>query len=123
MTYVSSGSESIPFDDNYFDVVCSFNSLDHVDNLKKSISEIKRVLKVGGLFLLLTDVNHEPTECEPIYFSFDITGQFKPFKVLDERHYEKSENGLYQSIHANVPYDHDNTEKRYGILAAKFKKM
>ncbi|AUB60321.1 hypothetical protein BK009_06250 [Methanobacterium subterraneum] len=123
MNYVSSGSEHIPFFDNYFDVVCSFNSLDHVDNLEKSISEIKRVLKVGGLFLLLTDVNHEPTECEPISFSFNITEKFKPFKVLDERHYEKSENGLYQSIHVNVPYDHDNAEKRYGILAVKFKKV
>jgi len=68
MNYVSSGSEHIPFVDNYFDVVCSFNSLGHVDNLEKSISEIKRVLKVGGLFLLLTDVNHEPTECEPLFF-------------------------------------------------------
>ena len=65
MTYVAAECENIPFNDNYFDVVCSFNSLDHVNNLEKCIAEIKRVLKVGGLFLLITDVNHKPTKCEP----------------------------------------------------------
>lgn len=39
MDYVSSCAENIPFNDNYFDVVCSFNSLDHVDNLFLRLKE------------------------------------------------------------------------------------
>jgi ubiquinone/menaquinone biosynthesis C-methylase UbiE len=33
MTYVAARSEEIPFPEGYFDVVSSFNSLDHVDDL------------------------------------------------------------------------------------------
>ena len=49
MQYVASGSENVPFPDGTFDIVTSFNSLDHVHNLNKTIREIKRVLKPGGL--------------------------------------------------------------------------
>jgi len=122
MKYVCSGSEDMPFPDNYFDVVCSFNSLDHLDNLDKSITEIKRVIKKGGLFLLISDVNHDPTPCEPIVFSFDITKKFKPLLLLEEKHFEKIKQGVYQSLIENVSYDHSNKKKRYGIITAKFKK-
>jgi ubiquinone/menaquinone biosynthesis C-methylase UbiE len=69
MRYVNGQAENIPFPNEFFDIVFSFNSLDHVDNLSKSINEIIRVLKKGGLFLLIVDVNHEPTVNEPITFS------------------------------------------------------
>jgi len=50
MNYVASGAEAMPFPKAYFDVVCSFNSLDHVANLDRTIGEIKRVTKaVAGL--------------------------------------------------------------------------
>ena len=65
MEMVASGSEDIPYADGHFDIVCSFNSLDHVDDLDETVAEIKRVARPGGLFLLLTDVNHKATECSP----------------------------------------------------------
>ena len=123
MKYVNSGSESIPFEDNYFDVVSSFNSLDHVDDLDKTIKEIKRVVKKGGLFLLLSDVNHKPTESEPISFGFDIVDRFRDsFQIVEEKHYEKSESGLYKSIDKNIKYNHENKKKRYGIISCKLLK-
>ena len=123
MRYVASGSETIPFADGHFDVLCSFNSLDHVDDLDKTIAEIKRVVKGGGLLLLLTDVNHDPTPAEPIEFSFDVVDKFVPaFEVLETRHYEKKAGGLYQSIDQDLRYDHDNAERRYGILSAKMQR-
>ena len=91
MQYVAARSEKIPFPDNHFDVVCSFNSLDHVDDLDQTIGEIIRVTKSGGLFLLLTDVKHKPTACEPISFSWDIIKTFYPaFEILSEKRYEKN---------------------------------
>lgn len=124
MAYVAAPSEAIPFTDNYFDVVTSFNSLDHVENLDQTIDEIMRVVKPGGLFLLLTDVNHSPTPCEPIEFSWDVVDRFLPqFDLLEQRQYEKPQNeGLYKSIQNAIPYDHSITNNRYGILSAKFKK-
>lgn len=119
MRYVSATCEAIPFPDAYFDVVCSFNSLDHVEDLEASIAELTRVIAVGGLFLLLTDVDHPPTECEPMVFSWDIVDRFRPpLRALRVEHYEKVERGIYQSIDAAIRYDHDDPTPRYGVLSA-----
>ena len=123
MKYCASGSESIPYPDNYFDIVTSFNSLDHVDDLEKTINEIKRIVKQQGLFLLLSDVNHEPTPCEPICFSWDIVKKFEPeFEIVQEHHFEKKE-GMYQSINESKPYDHQKKTVRTGIISVKFKRI
>jgi len=123
MRYVACGAEHIPFADGHFDIVTSFNSLDHVDDLDETIAEIGRVVRPGGLFLLLTDVNHDPTPAEPIVFGFDVVDGFLPaFEVLETRHYEKRIRGLYQSIDADVPYDHADRTRRYGILSAKLRR-
>ena len=124
MKYVAAPAEQIPFEDNFFDVVSAFNSLDHVADVHATISEIKRVLKPGGLFLLLTDVNHDPTYSEPQKFSWDIVQEFwPPFEILDEKHYERIEAGMYQSIQQGTPYDHYDHSKRSGVLLVKFHKL
>jgi len=124
MKYVAAPAEQIPFPDEYFDVVSSFNSLDHVDNLDKTLNEIIRVIAPGGLFLLLTDLNHDPSFTEPIVFSWDITKKFLPhLKVVQEKHYERSPVGIYKSILAGIPYDYTNKLRRYGVLSAKFIKI
>lgn len=123
MTYVAASSDAMPFPDRHFDFVCSFNSLDHVDDLQATIEEIGRVTAPGGLFLLLTDVNHPPTVCEPVSLSWDIVDQFRRFFMLvREEHYEKKAAGMYQSLRAGERYDHTNPEPRYGILSAQFAK-
>lgn len=55
MRYVASPAERMPFEAGYFDIVCSFNSLDHVDNLRKTIKQIKGLLDlvVWSSFLLI----------------------------------------------------------------------
>ena len=40
-----------------YDFVTSFNSLDHVNNLDKSIISIFSLLKPNGIFLLLSDIH------------------------------------------------------------------
>jgi glycosyltransferase involved in cell wall biosynthesis/SAM-dependent methyltransferase len=121
MEYVASGSECMPFPDDYFDIVSSFNSLDHVDDLDMTIQEIKRVLRPGGTFLLFSDVNHKPTICEPISFSWDIVDKFTDcFRLEQKRHFEKSPQGIY--IKDATPFDHSNKSLRMGVLAARFLK-
>ena len=99
MEYVNAYSESIPFENNTFDVVSSFNSLDHVNDLGQTIDEIKRVLKPGGLFLLLVDCNHKSRACEPQAIPIDIAIKFFPEFVVESKcFYKKHELGLYQSV-------------------------
>ena len=123
MEMIAAGSESIPFADGYFDIVASFNSLDHVDDLDETISEIKRVVCPGGYFLLLTDVNHKATLCEPIEFGWEIAQAFTDvLEIVEERRLEKPEANMYQSIRANIPYDMKDKTQRYGITSVKFRK-
>lgn len=89
MKYVNAGMEDAPFPDAHFDVVASVNSLDHVADLDKTIAQIKRVTKPGGFFLLLVELNHPPTVCEPITLNWDVLQKFEPeFALIRVRHYE-----------------------------------
>jgi len=120
MEYVAARAEQMPFADASFDVVCSFNSLDHVDDLDRAIREIARVTSPGGLFLLLTDIRTYSTICEPQIFSWEVVDRFAPeFKPVDIRHYEQTEKGMYESILAGVPYDHSDVTVRRGVISAK----
>ena len=121
MTYAAARAESIPYADGYFDVVCSFNSLDHVDDLHAAIGEIKRVAAVGGLVLLLTDVHDEPTPQEPVCFGWDVVSLFAPELAPQSlRCYEKRGGGMYQSIEQGVLFDHADLRQRYGVLSVRF---
>ena len=123
MQYLAGVSESVPFPDAYFNIVCSINSLDHVHNLDETIREIVRVLAPEGLFLLLTDVHSEATFCEPTAFSWDVVEQFLPqLELLESDHREKAFSSMRRNLREAPPFDHNNHENRHGILSAKFQK-
>lgn len=120
MVYIAGGAESVPYPDGYFDVVCSFNSLDHVDDLGAAIGEMKRVVKVGGLVLVLTDVHEEPTPQEPTCFGWDVVDQLRPELVPQSiACYEKSRPGMYLSVDEGILFDHADPAPRYGVLSAR----
>jgi SAM-dependent methyltransferase len=106
MDYACAPAEAIPFPDGHFDIVTSFNSLDHVEDLDRTLAEIRRVTKPGGWFLLITEVNHEPRPCEPITFSFDLLDRLRDaFDVVDQRAYEDNGRGVYSCIHEDIRFD------------------
>jgi SAM-dependent methyltransferase len=47
-------SELLPFGDNIFDVVISFDVFEHIPDSDGHLAEVKRVLKSGGYYLLQT---------------------------------------------------------------------
>jgi ubiquinone/menaquinone biosynthesis C-methylase UbiE len=49
--------QAIPFGDESFDVVIANHMLFHVPDLDKALSEVQRVLKIGGCFYSATDGN------------------------------------------------------------------
>ena len=121
MTYVAAGAESVPFEDHRFDIVCSFNSLDHVDDLQATIAEMKRLTAIGGLLLVITDVHERPTPQEPICFDWNVVEMFAPeFALQSLRCCEKLGGGAYQSAEQGVFFDHADTRRRYGVLSARF---
>ncbi len=49
---IQGSAENLPFDDNSFDVVYSSHVLEHVSSEKKTLEEIQRVLKPGGVLVI-----------------------------------------------------------------------
>ncbi|BCX12107.1 MAG: hypothetical protein KatS3mg067_1045 [Thermosynechococcus sp.] len=43
------GGATLPFPDNYFDVVFSSNVLEHIQDLRATLSEVRRVMKSDGM--------------------------------------------------------------------------
>lgn len=46
--YLTASAESIPFPNNSFDVILLLDALEHINNKKKALSEINRILKPEG---------------------------------------------------------------------------
>lgn len=74
--------------------------------------------------MLLTDVNHKPTVCVPVSYSWDILDQFcPPLSVVMARRYEKKAGGMYQSLEQGIVYDDADRTVRYGILSAMLTRL
>ncbi|MDA8085281.1 MAG: class I SAM-dependent methyltransferase [Nitrospiraceae bacterium] len=125
MEYIDSPAENIPLKDSECDAVFSFNSLDHVNNVDQTLKEIKRVTRPGGLFLLLVEVNHPPTACEPHKLTpGKLTEWLKPEFVCESLQlYRPAANGMYASILANEKLPNAAVSKEIGYMSARFVKM
>jgi SAM-dependent methyltransferase len=126
MEYLAAPSEQIPLPDGTCDAVFSFNSLDHVHDVEKTAEEIKRVTRDQGLFLLLVEVNHPPTACEPHSLSpAGILELFAPeFRAEEVAVYLPAPDGkgIYQAIRADRTVDGPEETSVLGYLSAKFRK-
>jgi len=54
LKYITIVPDALPFEDDYFDAVVSFQVIEHTHNIEKYLSEISRVLKKDGVFLCTT---------------------------------------------------------------------
>jgi ubiquinone/menaquinone biosynthesis C-methylase UbiE len=63
-------AESLNFKENTFDIVCISNSIHHLPNAQKVFTEMKRVLKPGGYFILqeMFCDNQNKTQLTHVYF-------------------------------------------------------
>jgi ubiquinone/menaquinone biosynthesis C-methylase UbiE len=123
MRYSCAPSEKIPFPDEYFDFVSSFNSLDHVDKVDQTLSEITRVLKKDGSFLVITEINHPPTPTEPHTLSEDLIERLsRDFSLIAVKLTAiRSDHDIYGSLRDNIPYAPD-PKATPGILSAHMRK-
>jgi ubiquinone/menaquinone biosynthesis C-methylase UbiE len=122
MHYLTSYSEKIPLKTGICDVVSSFNSLDHVNDVEQTVREIKRVTKVGGLFLLIVEVNHNPKICEPHQIAPEkILELFKPeFTCTNFRIYKPRFRSIYKTIRKGEKFENPEQVKERGYLSASF---
>jgi ubiquinone/menaquinone biosynthesis C-methylase UbiE len=122
MTYVKGNAEKIPFPDGYFDFVSSFNSLDHVGDARKAAGEILRVLKKGGILLLIVDIHPRPTLTEPQTLWWNAAAKyFRGFEILEEKKLESVRRGkIYKNLRSAVPLRTPGKDR--GVLTLKLLK-
>ena len=74
----------IPFTDNTFDVLTSFETLEHIENEERQMQEIKRVLKKDGLYILST-----PNDWDNSNNKFHVRDyDYNSVKELISKHFE-----------------------------------
>lgn len=118
MSYVDSPAESMPFDDGKFDVVASFNALDHVDDVDATLAEMHRVLAGDGMLVLVVDIHSHPTVAEPHAIPWDLSTRLaEHYDVVEERHLEKSRGHDY--LVDQIEFDHSDPSDRYGSLIVR----
>lgn len=60
--YKLAKGESLPFESNSFDAILTFDVLEHVQDLNKTLDECLRVLKPGGKMFLVFPSYYQPVE-------------------------------------------------------------
>ena len=106
MTYVDAPVERIPFADRKFDVVTSFNSLDHVESLDDAIAEMIRVLAHGGSMLVVVEVNHGARPTEPVEVDEEaLKAKFRSRLTIKSwrRFMVQDDHNIYASLREGAP--------------------
>ena len=60
--YRKGRGESIPYENDQFDVILTFDVLEHVQNIRKTMDECYRVLKPGGKLIAVFPSYYQPLE-------------------------------------------------------------
>ena len=66
VTHIMPGPYTLPFDNEYFDLIVSGQTLEHVKNPFRSVKEMTRVLKKNGYIFLIapsTGPRHDIIDC------------------------------------------------------------
>jgi len=75
-------NENLPFKNNFFDIVFSFCSFEHVADIDKSMAEIKRVLKKDGQLVLEMTPYYSLISGHHLYNYTLLPAQYLPKKFI-----------------------------------------
>ena len=91
LKFKEGSASEIPADDAYFDVVVSFETIEHHDKHDEMMSEIKRVLKSGGLVIISSPDKHYYTEKRDFHNQFHVKELYaQEFKTLIGKNFANS---------------------------------
>ncbi len=94
VTYLQGDVTSLPFPDSYFEVITSFETIEHLSNPADYIQEIQRILKDDGIFICSTP-NTKYTR-HPAYHLHEFSPD-EFFNLLDKNFREVEKYGQYIS--------------------------
>jgi len=118
MSYVQAGAEDMPFEDGRFDIVTSFNSLDHVEDVESVVKEVSRVLGPHGEFIIVVEIHAKPTIAEPVVLPWDFLDKFRSlfdFEVEEYLAFNPEFGGASAALKSRIPR---NNESEDGVVFA-----
>lgn len=117
--FVASPSESLPFKDQEFDVVIGIDILHHVD-IEKSMIELKRVLRKGGIAIF-----REPVEVPALDYirNTALVKYFVPNSMSLENHITEDERKLNINDFKIISSVFPNTTIERSLVLSRFDKF
>lgn len=118
MQFFRGTATSLPFEDNFFDVVPFIEVLEHLPQQDEipAIGEIHRVLKPGGALILSTPHKGLFYFLDPLDAKFKLFRLLKPF--LGAERFDRAYPGYYGGLKGHKHYTLDEIKK---LLGLKFK--
>ena len=104
LTFEVMDCKDLKFDDGKFDLVTSFNLIEHIHGQEKFIQEVKRVLKPNGIFICSTP-NTKVFNPGGQYYHFHVHEfTFSELKTLLEKYFNEVKifGQLYNSAEASI---------------------
>ena len=118
-------AENLPYENDSFDVVLSFDLFEHIAQIEKHVSEVTRVLRKGGYYLFQTPNKYSNVIFETWYhksFNWKIThpslhspGQLK--RRLSKSGYEVT----FVKMNPINEFTLNKIRKKFGFLSGIFK--
>ena len=109
VAYQVARAESLPFAEESFDLVTCCDVLEHVDNLDRTLAEVARVLKPGGIFIYDTINRTFMTWLGVIFVAQEFPPtRFFPAKTHDWRYVHPSGRTEGRTVAAGI-LNHDVT--------------
>ena len=132
--YIVGSAQDIPAEADSFDVVVSFETIEHIENHRKFLREVKRVLRDDGVFIVSTpnkkvsmgDNDFHVTELSLSEFKEELDDQFSFVEVLKQRNFV--DNFIYDKLTdlkvRDISFDVDEgVEPEYFVAICSFKKV
>ena len=96
INFLTGEMEELPFEDNTFDIVCAYNSIQYAESVENAIRESKRVLKKNGKLVTMIWGNKE--DCEAGSFLKVIGSLLPPSQPGAGGPFALSDNELLENI-------------------------
>jgi len=114
LKYIQASCTNLPFDDNSFDVIVSFETLEHLAEQQHMLIEFNRVLKNDGLLMISTPDKEHYSDATGFTNEYHVKELYKDeFKTLLDTHW-KNQQWYSQAMTFNsVIEKHDSTTNRY----------
>ncbi len=118
LSFIEGSCSQLPFEDDSFDVVVSFETLEHLSEQKQMLEEFKRVLNKGGILIISTPDKKHYSDATGFVNEHHVKELYKQeFKSLLDEHWQQqtwyAQAMTFNSVLEKIDSTVDPTEHSY----------